>query len=434
MLPSAVSSPPPRPTAAVASSSASASTVPTHAITLSHAPGTTPSLMFGNLAACAQALAYAHKDTVHVVNASALDGRAPPTLRAVTPKEVGAAVTHVSWVQLARSSRPLLAVTSREAVTVFAPNSAFTVFQLAFHSPLVDIPALGGRPAGVHFLRGVASIPEHGLLLVGTSWGDVLVLRAASAADLGEGATSPLIPAAILTGAHAAAITSIAADERCVLSHAWVVDEWSDAPSPPPPLTHSCIVTADDLGVVAQWAVPTTMEQGGSGGKGAHLFPLLVVHDKSGGAMAGSPCSAVGLTACGGAILATFADGVIRVYRSGSGGGDAAATTQSGTRFMEAEVAAHTRAAMALAVHPTKAEFATAGADGVVCVWSLPELPTSVGGRVGRVQLERASRVPVASTTLTGLAFVPAGSGGAASATALLTAVAYDSHTLTAWF
>ena len=198
---------------------------------------------------------------------------------------------------------------------------------------------------------------------------------------------------------------------------------------PPPPLRH--VITADDAGVIAQWSVAVA-----EGGASVAPPRLIARHDKSEG---GSPCTAVGLTACGGALVATFADGLLRVFRTGTGGGGgesaggAAAAAAPGACYMEAEVVAHTRAASALAVHPSRAAFATAGMDGVMCSWSLPELPGATTPRVGRVQLDSAQRVPIPSTALTGLAFVtPAGASDAN--TALLAATAYDSHQLHVFF
>jgi hypothetical protein len=66
---------------------------------------------------------------------------------------------------------------------------------------------LGARRAEDHFFRGSAGLAQQNLLLVGTSWGDVLAWRV-------EGAVLSL--AQVLSGGHSAAITCIAADDRCV--------------------------------------------------------------------------------------------------------------------------------------------------------------------------------------------------------------------------
>lgn len=176
----------------------------------------TPSFAFGNLTACAHSVAFAHKDAVYALGSSALDGRGAASLKRVALKdEGGASVTSCAWVQLSRSGRASLAVASRDAVTVFAPNGAYSSFAPHAHCALADVPALAGRPPGVHFLRGLAVLPEHGLLLVGTSWGDVVVLRVGGGGG-GAGAPAALTQAAVLSGAHSAAISAIAADDRCV--------------------------------------------------------------------------------------------------------------------------------------------------------------------------------------------------------------------------
>lgn len=76
-----------------------------------------------------------------------------------------------------------------------------------------------------HFCRGIAVVPSSDHLLVGTSWGEILVTSCtASASKPGLGVKQPLTPANFVTlesmnKGHKQAITAIVADERCVSAH-----------------------------------------------------------------------------------------------------------------------------------------------------------------------------------------------------------------------
>jgi hypothetical protein len=115
----------------------------------------------------------------------------------------------------------------------------------------------------------------------------------------------------------------------------------------------SVIVTGDDVGVVAQWAVPSA---------GSASAPALIArHDKGGGA----PVTSVGIV-LGAALVAAYADGFIRVFAAGGS--------------LAVEVVAHARAVGALATQAAVPTFASVGDDGVVNVWTLPELAARRGG------------------------------------------------------
>jgi hypothetical protein len=188
------------------------------------------------------------------------------------------------------------------------------------------------------------------------------------------------------------------------------------------------VLTADDEGVVAQWAAPSSVPGA------APPTPLQRFTRAPPGARPGAgavPCAALGLVA-GAVAAAAYADGAVRLFRLRAPGAPA------GSGFMEAEAAAHAGAATALAVHPSLPCFATAGQDGVVCVWLLPELgggggggggggsqPSGPGRAVGKVVLSTAQRVP--NALLTGLAFSKPRDGGGAPHLVL---AAYDDTAL----
>ena len=171
------------------------------------------------------------------------------------------------------------------------------------------------------------------------------------------------------------------------------------------------VVSGDDSGVVCQWTF------GGSVSAPSKPLALIAKHDKGGGV----PCTSLGIVQST-AAAAGFADGHIRIYHLGSwedgkgaGVGSPASASVEG-RFLEVEAMAHVGACTALAVHPKLPAFATAGQDGVVCVWSLPELagvkvaaiPTK---SVGRLVLDLCSRLSKAAM-FTGLGFAPAPGSG----------------------
>jgi hypothetical protein len=191
---------------------------------------------------------------------------------------------------------------------------------------------------------------------------------------------------------------------------------------------HRFIVSGDDAGVVCQWSVVGGMA------RGTAPSALLARHDKG----EGSPVTALCIVCGGVAAAVAYADGRLRVFllgsaaQPGSGGGGAAPTAAAAAacgRALELEVTAHVGAVTALAVHPRLPCFATAGQDGVVNVWSLPELArgssSSSGSSsgscaagsatptlpppstVGRLVLDMSTKVSN-SVMLTGLSFSPA--------------------------
>ena len=198
-----------------------------------------PSLLFCNLACSADVIAFASGGTAHVLPHSALadvsargasfklplGAHAPPAAAAaaaaVAPPAASApapasaslpdAVTQLAVAQL-QAAGPLLLATTPSALHVYAcsefSDAATAAPRALFTRSLADVgPAvLGARRAEDHFFRGLAGAPLANAVLVGTSWGDVLAWRV-------EGAVLTL--AQVLAGGHAAAITSIAADDRC---------------------------------------------------------------------------------------------------------------------------------------------------------------------------------------------------------------------------
>lgn len=218
------------------------------------------------------------------------------------------------------------------------------------------------------------------------------------------------------------------------------------------------------MGVVCQWGV--ALLSGGEGGGGSSSKqtppPLLAKYSSSSSApiplstatstssssskSGGVPCTAIGIVA-GVAGVAGYADGRVRVYMLGSGGvaEGGSTTTASATtgRFLEGEAGGHSGAVTGLALHPRLPAFATCGQDGVVCVWSLPELAgvkagmggggggaSGAGGpkSTGKLVLDFCHRVSK-TAVLTGVGFAPA-PGNSSNAYHLL-ATSYDTPTLT---
>lgn len=191
---------------------------------------TTPSMLWGNLSACPRTgvLAFAHVNAAVVCGStleaatSSSDGTGR-TWRLPPPPSVGAAlrapspVVQAAWVDFAAVG-PLLAVCTHADVSLYAgvtapgwrPRPAAWVCTLAA-LPEKDAPPGGAATLEAHFFRGVASLPARNVLLVGTSWGDVLAWHVE-----GDGASIRMRPCGALRGAHQAPITSIAADNECV--------------------------------------------------------------------------------------------------------------------------------------------------------------------------------------------------------------------------
>ena len=163
------------------------------------------------------------------------------------------------------------------------------------------------------------------------------------------------------------------------------------------------IVSGDDTGIVCQWTV--------SGAPSRAPSTLLARHDKGEGApvtglgiVGGSPAAA--------AAAAAYADGRVRVFLlggaplpgSGGSGVPSSAAAAAQGRALELELEAHVGAATALCVHPRLPTFATAGQDGVVCVWSLPELAGRGGGGKGGASSSGSSSGSSSSSSSTAAA------------------------------
>ena len=198
---------------------------------------TTPSMQWNNLSACSRTgyLAFAHREAT-IVAGSALEAQTsstdhparswrlppPPPVGAATlqpPPPGGAAtVSQAAWLALQQGGA-LLAVATHGALSLYAGSavggssgSARAAWTLAL-TDLDECRAGGARaPAEAHFFRGLAAVPDHNLLLVGTSWGDVLVWHV----ERKEGGALWVNACGALRGAHSVAITSIAADNECV--------------------------------------------------------------------------------------------------------------------------------------------------------------------------------------------------------------------------
>jgi hypothetical protein len=317
-------------------------------------------------------------------------------------------IHQVAFVVLAGQS--VLAIASRAGVSAW---DADPPRMRLLHSRALAACGVGEAQVAAHFARGLAGAPGAGggggdALLCGTSWGEVLVTRfphAAHGTFLGAG-----IAGASLRGGHRAAITGVAADERCVVS-------------------------ADDAGVVCQWEcvalssafpAPEAPPSGGGGGLGdAPSARPVAVLDRGGG----HPCTALILQ--GPLIVAGYACGHVRVFRQsggvaprpgGGGGGGAQAPSPLRPAFLEAEIGAHARCVTALAFHPLRPTFASVGEDCVMNVWSLPEAE-------GRCRVLQDLSMPISDRLLVGVAFSQS-AGGAVH----LTAAAYDVATLYAFF
>ena len=292
-------------------------------------------------------------------------------------------IHQVAFVVLA--GQCVLAIATRAGLSVWDPEPRASPPQSQQQPPqqqpmrLLHRRALAasGVPdeqAAAHFARGLAASPRGAgggdALFCGTSWGEVLVSRfldAGASGIIGAG-----VPGASLVGGHRAAITSVAADERCVVS-------------------------ADDAGVLAQWEAPTA--------SAASARAPVAVLDKG----AGAPCTSLALQ--GPLIVAGYASGHVRIFRQGGGGGGAGDAPLR-PAVLEAEIGAHARCVTALSFHPSRPTFASVGEDCMLNVWSLPEAPVEGGGVRVRVLLDLAA--PIRDRLLAGVAFARPGGRGSA--------------------
>lgn len=355
-----------------------------------------------------------HKDTACIVSTNAIDTKQSLSVtRVVLPSQFGVtAVTHAALITacgkqlLCITSRPCLLVVqldNNEATSlqefVASPSKSSSAASSASPSPSSVLPStaagplvasikLGdvGVPAGRHmteFFRGVHAVPGQDVLLVGTSWGEILQFTVS--AQTGSNTVRCALTGR-LQGGHKSSVSCVTATDRYAFS-------------------------GDDTGSVSQWELAS--------GK------LLVRHDKG----AGSPCTA--LTCRGDLCIAGYASGHIRVLRAGLGEG--------GHRFMEVEVTAHARAVTGLDWSIAGPTFLSVGEDGLLNVWSLPEVGsahgilTLPGSGTGpcRLLLDMTARIP--NAVLTGACFVcPAGvAKGRAQGPVHIAVLAYDSFALT---
>ena len=369
----------------------------------------TPSLSFNNLTACASHLAFSHKDEVYVLSLSAADARgAPAALRvpvaggaqpfgdlglvagaagvlppysspapgsgqagAEAPPTSPSPVRQVAFI-VAAGGQAALAVATRAGLGVFGGEGFGTLLHRR-HLADCGVPE---EAAAAHFARGLAGARTQragvSAVLCGTSWGEVLVTTL-------EGASLSAAVGPSLRGGHRAAVTSVAADERSVVS-------------------------ADDAGVIAQWEpilAPAASAVAAAPAKA--IAPVAVLDFGS-----GFPCTSVALL--DDLIVAGYASGHVRIFRQGGGGGGGKPLNRA---TLEVEFAAHARCLMALALHPSKPTFATVGEDCVLNVWSLPD------ARAGAPPAGDAAAVPQRCTVLldmtapipdrllTGVAFSP---------------------------
>lgn len=375
--------------------------------------------------------AFIHKDAVYTVDAGCVDGRAPCTASRVPLMEPMSNVTGVALLDLAAPgawpSQPRLAVTSREELSLWSGDKSLVCdTRLPLHG-CVARAGLAPEQVMYHHFAGVAvshgAIAEETRVLVGTSWGEVLVLSARGASSSGAGGegakavpsggdgedptpvaaavSSPPTPskdgrAAVMSlrsipvptivtslKVHTAPINALAADGRCV-------------------------VVGDDEGTVTVWdATDWTLRGSFPGG--------------------GFPCNS--LVVRGDIAVGGFANGALRVIRTAA---TAAARRAGLTPRLEADVAAHARPISALALHPHQFTFAAVSEDCSVTVWSLPDVHAAAArGEVGTARLCLDLRAPLPDAMATGARFVAtAGSGSGGSGPVHLAVAAYDSALL----
>jgi hypothetical protein len=347
---------------------------------MSHVPiEQSPSLLSNNLTASSGVIAYIHKDAICTLSTSVFDGRPSepsgcPSDSPTPDPSTACGVTQVAMLTVGH--HPLLVTTSRTFVAVYRgvhASSGEVPVNIA-RIALDDAGCPEGEAAS-QFFRGLAACAHTEAFLVGTSWGEVLTVAVTTAVPgPGTAGLSIGLRPALARGLRGA-VAAIAADERF-------------------------IVAGDDLGSVAQW----------DAGSGA----LLIRHDNG----SGSPLTAVALR--GDIIVAGFGSGHLRLFRAGE-------------RYCAAEITAHTRPVSGLDWARHIPSFASCGEDGVLSLWSMPELGLGPLGGVGMgagnalVVLDATTRVP--NAVLTGVAFVSA--GGGKGGPVHVVAAAYDSHHLT---
>ena len=241
--------------------------------------GDLPSYIFNNLTASTKFLAYAHRDVVQILDLRILNGLATATCHPVEMDGASSGLTHLNWCRFDGAS--FLVVCTRTDFSIYS--------DMLERLECFNLSSVGAATPRSYFC-GSASVPSKGLLLVGTSWGEIL-----HANHVG---TSFSTKAGSKSCGHTHPITCIAASDECVVS-------------------------GDGEGTVIQW-------------DWSSLSKPLKIH-KGGG----FPCSA--LVVQEGLIIAGYTSGHVRCFTH----------SHSSERCgLLVEIAAHTRAVTSLATHP----------------------------------------------------------------------------------
>ena len=181
----------------------------------------TPSFLWSNLTCSQDHLAYSNRNSVVVLNSSALAdlSLSPSSIQIeLSPFKDGIVnppnITQTSLVSL--DCGKFLLVTSPTTFAVFdcsnLKKESGSKPEPLFRKELAQLDAsiLEGRKPDDHFFRGLAGPPtQKNILFVGTSWGAILAWRVESRSKGFEFSVFQ-----VLTGGHSAPITSIVADER----------------------------------------------------------------------------------------------------------------------------------------------------------------------------------------------------------------------------
>ena len=177
-----------------------------------------PTYIWNNLASSGESLAWAHNDSVVVLRGAAWDARtesSAATLECLIASKSGAHVTSLAWVPLARGAH-VLAATTHEEFVVFSSTGNSIVLSTSVRALPADI--LRERAPAEHFFRGIAALRAFDVILVGTSWGDVLAwcINSVGAILIGglSGGGSNAQVASVLRGAHTAPIVAITTDDK----------------------------------------------------------------------------------------------------------------------------------------------------------------------------------------------------------------------------
>ena len=335
-----------------------------------------PSLLFNNLSASPNFLAYIHINRVFLVATEGVAGA--PDAGAAKFRELPYKVhdeficTQAKWIQIGGTVYLILTTTSGFQVWNAAGSN------LLFFSPTSSMydavrNDTGGaeetspdgdgnadpeqsaaavdraREHGAEFLRGVAAIGESNCFAVGASTGDIFIYELRG--DGSEIAFRQALTRA--KGAHASAITAIASST----SH---------------------IVSAGDNGSIAVWSV-----------QGWNLLCTFDgVSSRSASESRGFPCTGVATRAD--IVFGAFATGHLRLFSVAH-------------RCCVVEIAAHARCITALDLHPAQDLLVSVGEDSLVNVWNVGP------GSGGTTEPELSSSRSVKDHLLTGVQFLESG-------------------------